>query len=54
LGAATKIDKLEISWPSGAKQTFTNFAADQFYSIQEGTDTLGYQPFVKGNKAAAQ
>jgi enediyne biosynthesis protein E4 len=55
LGAATKIDKLEISWPSGAKQTFTNFAADQFYSILEGTDTLGYQPFVKAgrNKTAA-
>ncbi len=47
LGSAAKIEKLEISWPSGAKQTFADFASDQFYSIQEGSDTLGYQPFAK-------
>ena len=47
LGSATKIDKLEISWPSGARQSFTDLAADQFYSISEGSNTIGYQPFVK-------
>ncbi len=35
LASAVKIDKLEISWPSGAKQTFTDFPADQFYRVQE-------------------
>ncbi|HTZ47115.1 MAG TPA: CRTAC1 family protein [Verrucomicrobiae bacterium] len=50
LGEAAKIDKLEISWPSGAKQTFTDIPADQFYSIEEGKDQLGYQPFVKATK----
>jgi hypothetical protein len=50
LGSTTKIDKLEISWPSGAQQTFKDFSADQFYSIQEGKDELGYQPFVKGSR----
>jgi len=50
LGDTSKIDKLEISWPSGAKQTFTDFPADQFYSIEEGKDELGYQPFVKSTK----
>jgi hypothetical protein len=48
VGAATKIEKLEITWPSGAQQTFTDFPANQFYSIQEGVSTLSYQPFVKG------
>jgi enediyne biosynthesis protein E4 len=50
LGSEVKIDKLEISWPSGAKQTFSNFPADQFYSIEEGKDELGYQPFVKAGR----
>ncbi len=50
LGSAAKIEKLEISWPSGAKQTFADFASDQFYSIQEGSDTLGYQPFAKAGR----
>lgn len=47
LGSATKIDKLEITWPSGSQQTFRDFPADQFYSIQEGNDELGYEPIVK-------
>jgi enediyne biosynthesis protein E4 len=47
LGSAVKIDKLEITWPSGARQTFQDFPADQFYSIQEGKDELGFQPFLK-------
>ena len=47
LGSAAKVEKLEITWPSGAHQSFHDFAADQFYSIQEGKSELGYQPFVK-------
>jgi len=43
LGAATKIDKLELGWPSGLQQTFRDFPADQFYSIQEGKDQLVHQ-----------
>jgi enediyne biosynthesis protein E4 len=50
LSSAVKIDKLEISWPSGAKQTFSDFPADQFYSIEEGKDELGLQPFVKAGR----
>jgi hypothetical protein len=53
LGSAVKIDKLEISWPSGAKQTFADVPSDQFYSIQEGNDKLGFQPFVKAVRAKA-
>ncbi|MFZ0808023.1 MAG: CRTAC1 family protein [Candidatus Sulfotelmatobacter sp.] len=36
LGAAKKIDKVEIHWPSGASDTIENLAADQFYSVLEG------------------
>jgi enediyne biosynthesis protein E4 len=50
LGPAENIDKLEITWPSGAKQAFKDFRADQFYSIQEGKDELGFQSFVKPKK----
>ena len=36
LGTATKIDRLEIRWPSGATDVITNLAADRFYSVLEG------------------
>lgn len=52
LGSGTKIDKLEITWPSGGKQTFVDLRADQFYRIQEGNDTIGYQAFAKAGQAA--
>jgi enediyne biosynthesis protein E4 len=35
LGAATKVDSLEITWPSGQKQTFTPAAVDKFVTIEE-------------------
>jgi enediyne biosynthesis protein E4 len=36
LGSATKIDKVEIRWPSGAVDTMTDLAVDKFYSVLEG------------------
>jgi enediyne biosynthesis protein E4 len=36
LGTATKIDRVEIRWPSGATDVLTNLAADKFYSVLEG------------------
>jgi hypothetical protein len=36
LGAATKIDKVQIHWPSGLTEDLTNLAADHFYNILEG------------------
>ncbi len=35
LGSATKIDQVEIHWPSGQVDTFTGLEADQFYSVTE-------------------
>lgn len=37
LATATKIDKVEIKWPSGLKETLTNLAVDQQYSVVEGS-----------------
>jgi hypothetical protein len=36
LSFATKIDKVEIYWPSGRSDTLTNLAADQHYTVLEG------------------
>lgn len=36
LAAATKIDSVEIWWPSGAIDTLKDLAADEFYSVLEG------------------
>jgi hypothetical protein len=36
LGSATKIDSVEIRWPSGAVDHMGSLAADQFYSVLEG------------------
>jgi hypothetical protein len=36
LAAATKIDTVEIRWPSGTVETFGDLAADKFYSVLEG------------------
>jgi hypothetical protein len=36
LGAATKIDKVEIRWPAGGSETLSGLAADQFYTVLEG------------------
>jgi hypothetical protein len=37
LGANTKIDSIEIAWPSGLRERLSNLAVDQNYTIQEGT-----------------
>jgi hypothetical protein len=37
LGSATKIDKIEVRWPTGVKEEFDHVAADQLNRIVEGT-----------------
>ncbi|HXW57314.1 MAG TPA: CRTAC1 family protein [Candidatus Cybelea sp.] len=36
LGGSTRVDKVEILWPSGGTDTLRNLAADRFYYIKEG------------------
>jgi enediyne biosynthesis protein E4 len=40
LAGATKIDRVEIRWPSGKMDTLTDLPADQFYSVLEGTGVV--------------
>ncbi len=37
LGKRTKIDSLEITWPSGQKDVLRNVAADQIIAVKEGS-----------------
>jgi len=36
LGAATKVDKIEIHWPSGAKEEITIPGVDRILTVKEG------------------
>jgi len=36
LGEATKVDRVEIRWPSGLTETLQNLTVGRFYSIKEG------------------
>lgn len=40
IGAAVVIDRLEVFWPSGSIQRFTNLAVDRGYSLREGEARL--------------
>ncbi|MGI9072393.1 MAG: CRTAC1 family protein [Bryobacteraceae bacterium] len=45
LGQQTRIESMEISWPSGLRQSFTGIDADRFYVVEEGKDDLRLQRF---------
>jgi len=47
LGKATRAETVEVSWPSGLKQTFKDVEADKFYLIEEGKNDLSQQMFTK-------
>jgi enediyne biosynthesis protein E4 len=40
LGAQTKIDSVEIRWPSGKVEAVKDLAADKFYSVLEGSGVV--------------
>ena len=46
LGAATKIDRLEVRWLRGRAETWTNLAANQIWEITQGEGEA--QPFSPG------
>ncbi len=50
LGPHAKVDKIELLWPSGAKQEITGVAADQIVTIEEGKGLTGYKYPVLGHK----
>jgi enediyne biosynthesis protein E4 len=40
LGSATKVDRIEVRWPSGAVETLNDLPANQFYSVLEGSGVV--------------
>ena len=44
LGKHPRAEKVEVTWPSGAKETLTNLAADRFYVVQEGKGVVSTHP----------
>jgi hypothetical protein len=36
LGATTKVDWVEVRWPSGLLEKFENIAVDKIHTIKEG------------------
>jgi enediyne biosynthesis protein E4 len=50
LGAATKVDSVEVRWPSGAVEHLTLPGVDRFYSVEEGR---GIVPSVYDPKPGA-
>jgi hypothetical protein len=41
LASAIKVDKVEVFWPSGAKETIELPAVDRIYTIAEGKGVVG-------------
>jgi len=46
LGSHPRADKVEVTWPSGAKEMLTNLAVDRFYVVQEGKGVVSSHPAV--------
>jgi enediyne biosynthesis protein E4 len=44
LGSAARIERVEIRWPSGQRDTLTGLAADTGYVVTEGRGVTGTQP----------
>jgi hypothetical protein len=40
LGAATKLDSIQIRWPSGLVETFDNLKVDKIHTLKEGTGAV--------------
>ncbi len=48
LGSATKIDSVEIDWPSGTVDTMKNLEVDKFYSVLEGKGIVAREQILPG------
>jgi enediyne biosynthesis protein E4 len=52
LGSTSKVDSIEIRWPSGATETLKNLAADSFYAVLEGKGIVPPEQIRPTAKAA--
>lgn len=51
LGSATKIDLLEVRWPSGLNEQFDDVKIDKITAIQEGSGRSANAPTARSSKA---
>jgi hypothetical protein len=42
------VDSVEITWPSGLKETLKNLSADKFYYVLEGQGVVAREKIVPG------
>ncbi|HET7442880.1 MAG TPA: CRTAC1 family protein [Terriglobales bacterium] len=47
VGSHTKVDALEVQWPSGNLEKLSNIAASQTITIQEGKGIVNSRPYAK-------
>ncbi len=47
LGGAPVMDKVEVLWPDGKRQQFTNVSADRFLLLEEGSSSLQTDPLIR-------
>jgi enediyne biosynthesis protein E4 len=47
LGRSVQAETIQINWPSGQVDTFSNVKADQFYLASEGSRHLHLQQFCR-------
>jgi hypothetical protein len=44
LGQHERLDKAEVLWPDGSRETLINLAADRFYVVREGEGVISTRP----------
>jgi ASPIC and UnbV len=45
LGSAATADRVEVTWPSGVKESFENLAANQLFTLQESKGIISSRKF---------
>jgi len=54
LDKATKIDSLEIRWPSGKLEAIRDLEADKFYAVLEGQGIVPAEKIRPGSSSPAK
>jgi len=47
LGSTSRVDRLEVTWPGGRKDAFSEIAANQIVTIEEGKGITAQEPYRK-------
>jgi hypothetical protein len=52
LGARTRVDRLEVAWPSGAADAIAGVDGDQIVVVREGAGVVKHEPLTRSTLAA--